>query len=363
MAKKQYYDPSKILAHHCNYNMVLGERSNGKTYAVLYNMLKQHVMSGYTDQGVIIRRWDTDFEGATGAGTSFAMLTHNGKGDNVIKEMTGGLCDTVRYRAGAYALGSSTSKGFTQHSILAYGMSIVRGEHYKSASLPLVKTILFDEMCTRRQYLPNECTEFQALISTIVRDRDDVTIWMVGNTVDIHCPYFREMGLYKVKTMEQGTIDVYECGKTRIAVEYVGKGASKKSDVYFGFDNPHTRMITSGSWETDTYPRLRQGYEPENVVFRFFVKWDGDTLQCDVVQDESDQFIFCFIKSDPETRHCDLVYSPDFDVSVYHRRRITVPISDTERAIYALIRQDKVFYSSNMAGEILRNYLRWCNKM
>lgn len=363
MAKRQYYDPSKILKHRCNYNVVLGERSNGKTYAVLYDMLERHVKSEYTDQGVIIRRWDTDFEGATGAGTSFAMLTHNGRGANVVKELTGGLCDTIRYRAGAYALGSTGSKGFTQHSILAYGMSIVRGEHYKSASLPHVKSILFDEMCTRRQYLPNECTEFQALISTIVRDRDDVTIWMVGNTVDIHCPYFREMGLYKVKTMEQGTIDVYECGQTRIAVEYVGKGPSKRSDVYFGFDNPHTRMITTGSWETDTYPRLREGYDRNDVVFRFFVKWDGDTVQCDVVNRGADMFIFCYIKSDPETRYNDLVYSPEYDTSIFHRRRITVPLSETERAIYALIRQDKVFYASNMAGEILRNYLKWCNKM
>lgn len=363
MANTRHYNLSKILSYRCNYNLVLGERSNGKTYAVLNHILKRHVESDCTEQGVIIRRWDTDFEGATGAGSCFNMLSHNGNGVNVIKEMTGGLCDAVRYRAGAYTLGSTGAKGFLQHSVLAYGMSIVRSEHYKSASVPHVKSILFDEMCTRKYYLPNECTEFQSLVSTIVRDRDDVTIWMVGNTVDIHCPYFREMGLYRVKSMEQGTIDVYECGKTRIAVEYVGKGPAKRSDVYFGFDNPHTRMITSGTWETDTYPRLHSGYSSDDVVFRFFVRWDGDTLQCDVVNRGGDMFIFCFVKSDPATRYNDLVYSPEYDPSMFHRRRVTVPLSETERAIYALIRQEKVFYSSNMAGEVLRNYLKWCNKM
>ena len=33
--KKQYYSLKKILAENADYNIIIGERSNGKTYATL----------------------------------------------------------------------------------------------------------------------------------------------------------------------------------------------------------------------------------------------------------------------------------------------------------------------------------------
>ena len=132
-------------------------------------------------------------------------------------------------------------------------------EHDKSTSYPDVTTVIFDEFLTRQSYLPDEFILFQNVLSTIIRGRRDVTIFMLGNTVNKWSPYFAEMGLKHVKEMEVGSIDVYTYGDSEltVAVEFTGsRHSSKASDVYFAFDNPRLNMITGseGSWEMAIYP-------------------------------------------------------------------------------------------------------------
>jgi hypothetical protein len=45
-----------------------------------------------------------------------------------------------------------------------------------------------------------------------VRDRDDVVIYMLANTVNKYCPYFSEMGLGDVDKIPQGELRVYNFG-------------------------------------------------------------------------------------------------------------------------------------------------------
>ena len=54
--ESKYYSLSNILKYECDYNIIFGERSNGKTYALLEYIVKQFYESGYKAQGAIIRR-------------------------------------------------------------------------------------------------------------------------------------------------------------------------------------------------------------------------------------------------------------------------------------------------------------------
>ena len=85
------------------------------------------------------------------------------------------------------------------------------------------------------------------------------------------------MGLTRVKDMKPGTIDVYqygEEGKLRVAVEYAeASKEGKKSDVYFAFDNPKLKMITTGVWEIDIYPHCPYKYKPKDIQFTYFIKF------------------------------------------------------------------------------------------
>lgn len=61
--KEKYYTLNNILAYNADYNIIYGERSNGKTTAVLRYALEDYIKSNYTNQLAIVRRWEEDFKG------------------------------------------------------------------------------------------------------------------------------------------------------------------------------------------------------------------------------------------------------------------------------------------------------------
>ena len=58
--KKRYYDLSKLLECGCNWNILYGMRSNGKSYAVKEHTLKQAFNKGV--KFVYLRRWSEDIK-------------------------------------------------------------------------------------------------------------------------------------------------------------------------------------------------------------------------------------------------------------------------------------------------------------
>ena len=59
--KSKFYSLTKILNKKADYNIIFGERSNGKTYAALLYGLKRFVATG--EQFAYIRRWREDLRG------------------------------------------------------------------------------------------------------------------------------------------------------------------------------------------------------------------------------------------------------------------------------------------------------------
>lgn len=372
MAKNKYYSLKNILAKQAQYNMIYGERSNGKTYAVVTEqILENFITSGYVEQGAIVRRYDDDFIGATSARSMFNSLMNNGNGENVIKKRTQGKFDGVEYYGGAFYMtryDEKTEKLQRTGVIIAYAFSLTSEQTYKGGSYPNITTVFFDEFMTRRFYLKDEFIIFQNLLSTIIRHRNNVKIFMCANTVNkFGCPYFSEMGLYRIKSMKQGDIDVYEYGTSglRVAVEWADSPSKsgKSSDVYFAFDNPRLKMITNGVWEMDIYPHCPVKYKPKDVAFVYFIQYDDELLQCDIVISESEDFTFIHRKTGDVKNDDDLIFNLEPSPKPTVRTRITVPHDDIGKRIYAYYLKDKVFYQDNEVGEIVRNYLNACKKI
>ena len=262
----KFYSLDEILKKHAQYNIIIGERSNGKTYATLLYCLKQYVKDG--SQFAVIRRWKEDIRGKR------AQTIFNGIVDNdEITTITNGNYNNVYYNSGKWYLckyDESLKKPICDNNPFAYGFSLTDMEHDKSTSYPNIRNIVFDEFITRTMYIPDEFVTFMNCISTIVRHRNDVKIFMLGNTVNKFCPYFNELGLSNIQKQKQGTIDLYQYGKSglKVAVEYCDSlNISKPSDVYFAFNNPKLKMVTSGVWELDIYPHLPIKYAPKDIIF------------------------------------------------------------------------------------------------
>lgn len=359
MAKNKYWDIRPILDIPAQYRIVYGERSNGKTYGTLVYMIEDFVKNG--NQFAYVRRWPDDIK-KRNMQQLFDSICRNG----VISKLTHDEWNGIRYNNGQFFLIATNGEDVVQmEKPFCFTFAISAMEHQKSISYPGVRHILFDEFISRLAYIPDEFALFMNLLSSVIRDRDDVDIWMLGNTVSKECPYFSEMGLKHIQNQKPGTIDTYAYTKDGqellIAVEYTKNLAAKKSDKYFIFDNPKLEMITSGSWELAVYQRLFEKFVPKQILFTFFVVYRRNILQCEVVEGKNDLFIFVHQKTTPlKDEDNDLIYSPEA-VSRYNWRvDISRPRFPVEEKILELIRQERICFQSNEIGEIWNDYLKWC---
>lgn len=363
---EKYWCIENILNKNATYNVVIGERSNGKTYGVLEFCLVYYCLTG--KKTALVRRYDADFEPKLAFAMWQALVA-----DDKINKYTGGKWQGVEYQKNAWYFAkyepdkkTGKIKIITAEEPFCLPFSLSQSSRYKSTSYPDIENILFDEFITRSIYMNDEFMLFMDVCSTIIRDRDTVNVFMLGNTVNKFCPYFEEMGLKHIREMQQGTIDVYRYGDTdlTVAVEYCEHIRSKDSDQYFAFDNPRLKMTTHGKWDIGkVYPHCPCKYTPKDVVGIFYIIFYDDTLKAEIVGKDGDYFIFIHRHTgDVPTDRNTLIYSPEFSPKPNYRRRITKPMTTQEAKIYDFFRNEKVFYSSNETGDIVRNYLLFCVK-
>lgn len=363
--KMKYYTLDNILEKNAEYNVIYGERSNGKTTAVLLYGLKRYLNSERTEQMAIVRRWEEDFKGKNGANMFSGIV-----GMGVIHKWTNGEYNSVYHYGGRWYLclidEESGKRTKTTEEPFALGFSITSEEHYKSTSYPRITTILFDEFLTRGYYLPDEFVKFQNLLSTIIRLRDNVKIFMCGNTINKYSPYFNEMGLTNIRKQEKGTIDIYTYGEStlKVAVEYSDFQTKKKaSNKYFAFNNPKLNMITNGGWEIDIYPHLPERYKPDEVISVFYIKFDGYILQGNVIVINDKVFLYLHKKTTPIKDELNrVIYTEEISNQRNIRYNFLKPSRKQEKKYLELYKQHKVFYQDNEIGEIMNNYIKWCEQ-
>lgn len=366
MAKKRelkYYSLDNILKKNCVYNVIIGERSNGKTYAVLKYGIEQYFKNG--GQIAIIRRWKEDITGKR-ASDMFSALNYNGE----VKKASNGEYEGITYYAGKFYVCKYADNGkplYSDSDCIGYVFALSDTEHNKSISYPRVTTILFDEFLTKFTYLQDEFVLFMNTISTIIRQRTNVKIFMLGNTVNKYCPYFAEMGLTHIEKMKQGTIDVYTYGTSEltVAVEYCESlKESKENNFYFAFNNPKLSMITSGAWELNIYPHLPIKYKPKDVLFRYFIIFNDKIYQCNVIDVDGEMFTYIHNKTtNIQDKDNDLIYTLEYSHKLNYNRNIYKPINSLQKKLLWFFINDKVFYQSNEVGDAISNYLKICKNL
>lgn len=353
MKNTDYYSLDKILSKKATYNLIIGERSNGKTYAVKKYMIDRYVKTG--EKFVIIRRYATDVT-ASRAKSFFNDM------NEFIADSTHNEYSLIEYRTGYFYLAfydEKLDKNIKSSDWCGFVTSLSDAEHNKSTSFPGVKTIFFDEFISR-DYLRDEFILFMNTLSTFIRSQDDVKIFMCGNTINPFCPYFDEFGLIHVREMKQGSIDVYEYGQKnelKLAIEYCGSVKNKPSNKYFCFDNPKLSMITEGKWEISLYPHAPHKIAKEDILLIFFIRYKDKILQCEIISDMQ-PFIFIHRKTSE-------IYKPEQEI-IYSLYRDSNPLhyqgfnkNDKRKLnqnIISLILSKRLFYSDNYTGEIFRNF-------
>ena len=361
----KYYSLTSINRKNATYNVIFGERSNGKTYATL----KQGVIDYYKNGGQMayVRRWKEDITGRR-ASRLFSALCENGE----IQKITNNEFTGVHYWAGKWYLCNYDENGkaiYSDIDIICFSFALSDGEHDKSTSFPKIQTIIFDEFLTNKIYLNDEFVLFMNTVSTIVRKRDDVKIYMLGNTVNKYCPYFVEMGLEHIQKQKQGTIDVYKYGESKltVAVEYCASVQDKNSPTvnkYFAFNNPKLEMITGGAWELSIYPHLPYKYKPKDVVLTYYIEFNDNIYSCEIIELGDLAFTYIHTKTtpikDPDNQ---LIYTLDYNPKPNYNRNLFSPMNKAQSRVLWFFKHDKVFYQNNNIKKKKKNYIKTCTRL
>lgn len=335
--------------------LIYGKRSNGKTYAGAELILDDYIKTGM--RGVWVRRTDIVFKDPKVKGM-FNPLIEEGMLNNTI--WTG-----IEYKQEAwwlYYYDEDLDKKIFDKEPFCYAANIALAESRKGGNYNNVHYVCVDEFISRDgAYLGDEPILFANLMSTIVRYQDKARFLMFANTVNIDSPYFDAFGIDPRK-IKPGEIALFENAEgDKLAVEYVEskQGVVSKSDRYFGFfKSKRVQMITQGTWEMASYPRLPEPYTSHDVYGTFYILWKTEFLACDVVSTDKSDFIYIY-NYDQATDDDDLIFCPMEDSKRnWHQNILTVK---GYSVISRLIKENKIFYEDDTVGEIVRNYLKFCS--
>ena len=235
-AKPHYQTFDRIDATGAGTRVLVGGRGIGKTYGVRQKMIRTAARGM---KFFYIRKWHDMVTWRKNAGL---FVKH----DKECRDLLGGEID---FPAGRMAFVNTATD-----EIIGYAGSLEDAYRLKGMDFPNVQTIFFDEFLDDDP-LENEFALYQNLISTITRERKDVTIYLASNTITRDNVYFRTFGI-DIAKMRPGDVAVvnHALGAT-VAIEYCRSSVYVDPDVgrvanrYVGFDNgPETRMILFGEW-------------------------------------------------------------------------------------------------------------------
>ena len=361
--RNDYYSLTEILKRDCVYNLIVGERSNGKTYALLKYAIEKFWKD--KEQFAYLRRWKEDIRQKYMT-QLFSALIQNGE----ISKITKGERSSVCYKNGRFFLCNYDEEGTPIYNdemdCIGFTFCLSDMEHNKSVSYPRITSIIFDEFMTPFAYLNDEFVTFMNCLSTIIRLRTDVKIFMLGNTITKYCPYFDEMGI-DVRQLKKGEITVYKYGdsKLKVAVEYCAlnmKARKKKeSNFYFAFNNPKLNMITEGDWELSIFPHLPFKYKPKDIVATYFIEFADRCFQCEIINVNDTFFTYIHEKTTPiKNDDEDLIYTLEYNPKINYNRNIFKPINEVQKRIVWFYNTDRVYYQNNDVGDCVNNYLKIC---
>ena len=360
----EYYSSKRIKKENADIYMIVGERSNGKSYEVKHEeALKPYILSveklgeilgdAYNngDRFFLVRRFDSEIK---------PISVYDWFKDVDISKLTNEVYNTIDVYRGEIFFASNTTGSKVRGEKIGYIASLSTEQNYAMRNFNDVKTIIFEEFLTRTVYLANEPDKLMNLYSTIDRKRNVVKIWMLGNTISRVCPYFSEWGLLPIlKKMKEGDIvtkyvstgsvdkqgnEIYK----KIAIEYTG--SSGRSSFVIG---KHKDMMNKGSWQSDPQPKLPKSKKDYKVIYRIGFYYKEFSFLGEYLYDKEDKDIVWFIYPYQKEFKNNLIIFTDVIKSSKRYQRNIYDLSfknDKLSTILSTFREGKIFYSSDLCG-------------
>lgn len=340
--KQKFYSIKNIIKQDCEYNLLLGERANGKSYAVKHYCINDYLETG--NRFIYLRRLTVEVKN---------MMVESYFNDVDVPKITKGKYDCITvYRSEIYFSRIDEEGRIERCEQIGTAMALSTSAHYKSMALMKYKNIIFEEFITTGAYLFDETTTLQHLVSTVIR-RNRGQVFLLGNTISRLCPYFSEWSLTGIPTQERGTIDIYKVNTEqkdddgnpitiKIAVELCESSGSN-SKMFFG---AVSKAITGGAWESYEQPHIPYPYdECEKIYSLTIIKYN--MMYCaEILKHESEFFVFVRPTSKLRTRR---IIQSNYDTNMFVTSKL-VELTKGDKLMRKLFILNKICYSDNLTG-------------
>ena len=374
MSKIIHYSIDEIDKIGANFNLIWGERSNGKSYQVKHKkgiipylndtdrfvtsyLNKEDIIKKHQEKGrrfILMRRFREEIT---------PSWIESYFSDVDIDTLTDGKYNMVTmYRKELFLTyyDIETHKAKKGEKI-GYAIALSTEQNYAGGVYLDVDDIIFEEFMSRTVYLHDEPNKLLNFYSTVDRKRGTTKVWLVGNTITRVCPYIQEWGLNdiifkqqqgEIKTLWIPTGDIDEEGnivEVKVAIEHC-KSTGTSSYVF----GTHAGMLNKGEWQSDPQPKLPKSYKEYKCLYRFAFHYKTFTWLCEYIIDKEtkDVCFFIYPHNNKELSKKIVVFSDMIKTSPYWQKDIYNPMIKNKSLIelFKTFRENRIFYATDLCG-------------
>lgn len=368
-----HYSIDNIDKEGAQFNLIWGERSNGKSYQVKHKkgiipflQDTDRYISNYRDKQNLIKQ-------AQEKGKRFILMRRFKEeitsswiesyfSDVDVEKLTDGEYNMVSmYRKELFLTFYDVETHKSRRGPkIGYAVALSTEQNFAGGSYLDVSDIIFEEFMSRTTYLHDESNKLLNFYSTVDRKRGVTKVWLVGNTITRVCPYIQDWGLNKIiANQKQGDIksiwiptgDIDEDGnkiEVKLAIEHC-KSTGTSSYVF----GSHANMLNKGEWQSDPQPKLPKSYKDYKMLFRFGFCYKTFKWLCEYLMDiETKDVIWFIYPFSGEFKKNIIVFSDIIKTSPYWQKDIYNPLIKNKTIIDLLktFRENRIFYSSDLCG-------------
>ena len=371
-----YYDPLRMPLPQTKWNLIMSERSRGKTSEVMLLGLVMNKLYGTTIQYLRTRE---DMIVKKNSENLFTVLVKEG----YIEKITDGRYNAVKYVSRRWYYQKVDEDGneierAPEHFCMM--LSVDRADIYKSAyNAPKGDFIVFDEFI-ERAYFSDMFITLVDLIKTIARDRLSPVIICLANTIDKNALIFRDLQVTEaVDNMKQGDAkEIITPQGTHIYVEIlpkvekkVNRGRKKVNKEYYGFDNNRIAGITGAdTWAVDSFPHSPKQFKI--IQKNHYFELNGKLVNMEICQtvdpgtESAEEYyedrFFINLHMATKTYPDSVIYSVEDHVTD-SRYKYKFGDNKKDRWIWTQYNKNLFVYSDNTVGALADKYIQIAKKL
>lgn len=346
--KSGYLDYSAIFEPDVSIYMILGQRSDGKTYGIIRDSIEHYAKNAVPS--AYIRRYD---ESCTKSLLQDLTRPHG----QTIKKMTRGKYTASDYKSRRFYFTNLGDEPETDRQPFLQVYALNTWETSKGSDPGEFYNVIFDEFVSQNKYLPNEYAVFENVLSSILRNRNKTRLVMLGNPINQICPYFDEFDIRPHELKPGDIVYRISSGGVKLKFVYVPPMSEKHRTLHSIFDFNKHGSIQTGYWEYGDFPHIPGGMIADSVhVYSFAIMYRNQFAVCEFYF--KNDIFFCFWRPGNPDKIMDdremVLYSDMhlFQPNVYtafYRNRVT--------DLYDMcVKQNRQYFADNKTGNLIKSW-------